>query len=115
MKNSSGKPSEKSNRFATDAPDLRLLSEQMMADIQRLMEGREFASVEDANAFLATLTGNGLRQALGNLPPPTPREEAQQLAFEAMVARTGKQARKLARQALALDPDCVDAIALLAD
>jgi tetratricopeptide (TPR) repeat protein len=98
-----------------DASNLRLLSGQMMADIHRVMEGHEFASVEEANAFLAKLTGNGLRQALRDLPPASPREQAQQIAFDAMEARTERQARKLARQALALDPDCVDAIALLAD
>jgi hypothetical protein len=64
--------------------------------------------------FLATLTGNGLRQALRDLPPPSPREQAQQIAFDAMEARTERQGWKLARQALALGADCVDAIARLA-
>ncbi len=60
MKHSSGKPGKKNRNLlpASGAPNLRLLSEQMMADIHRVMDGREFASIEDANAFLAMLTGN---------------------------------------------------------
>lgn len=100
---------------AADAPDLRRLGEQILADIHRVMERYEFASVEEANALLATLSSNGLGQALCDLPPLSPREQAQQIAFDAMEARSERQARKLARQALGLDPDCVDAIALLAD
>lgn len=117
MKNSSGKSSKKNRNksLGENASNLGLLSEQMVADIHRVMEGREFGSVEEANEFLATLTGDGLRQALRHFPPPSPREQAQQVAFDAMEARTKRQARKLARQALALDPDCVDAIAILAD
>lgn len=117
MKNSCGK-SSKNNRYrslAENAADFRPLGEQMMADIHRVMEEREFASIEEANAFLSTLTGNGLHQALRHAPPPSRRERAQQLAFDAMEATTEKQARKLAQQALALDPDCVDAIVTLAD
>ena len=117
MKNSSRQLSKRNRigSLAEDAPNVRLRGEQMMADIHRVMEGHEFASVEEANAFLATLTDNGLHQALRDLPPPSPREQAQQIVFDAMEARTEREARKLARQALALDPDCVDAIALLAD
>jgi hypothetical protein len=117
MKTSSGKSNKNNHNrpLAGKAPEFRLLGEQMMADLHRVMEGYEFAGVEEANAFLATLTGNGLSQALRDLPPPSPREEAQQIAFDAMEARTERQARKLARHALALDRDCVDALALLAD
>ncbi len=116
MKKSTGKSRKKiGSESAVDASGVRLTVEQMMADIRRVMEGREFASVEDANAFLAKLTGDGLGHELRDLPPPSPREQAQQLAFDAMEAGTERQARKLARQALALDSDCVDAIAILAD
>jgi tetratricopeptide (TPR) repeat protein len=41
--------------------------------------------------------------------------EAQELAFAAMEAHTNAEARKLAKRALKLDPDCVDALVLLAD
>jgi tetratricopeptide (TPR) repeat protein len=117
MKNTSKQLSKRKRTGATaePAPNRHLLGEQMTADIQRVMQGHEFASVEEANAFLAALFGNGMQQALRHLPPPSSRTQAQQIAFDAMEARTERQARKLARQALALDPDCVDAIVLLAD
>jgi tetratricopeptide (TPR) repeat protein len=41
--------------------------------------------------------------------------EAQELAFAATEARSEFAARKLAKQALKLDPDCVDALLVLAD
>ena len=43
----------------------------------------------------------------------TPKEEAQELAFEALEAETEEQAWKLAKRALAKDPDCVDALVVL--
>ena len=45
----------------------------------------------------------------------SPRERAQALAYDAMDAETARQAAELARQALALDPDCADALTLLTD
>jgi len=87
----------------------RLMMEKTMRDIHKLLEERKFQNVEEANAFLATLTGPGLEQALHHTAPPSPQEEAQELAWNAMEAATARQARKLAKQALAKDPDCVDA------
>ncbi len=43
-----------------------------------------------------------------------PREMAQELAFQALEAEDGDRAWALAERALALDPRCVDALALLA-
>ena len=42
------------------------------------------------------------------------RARAQELAFQALEAPSPASARTLAREALALDPDCVDALSLLA-
>jgi tetratricopeptide (TPR) repeat protein len=44
----------------------------------------------------------------------SPREQAQELAYEAMEADTPAQAARLVEKALDLDPDCVDAIVSLA-
>jgi len=68
--------------------------------------------VEDLRAFLSTLTD------AGNLPDKEDaaadaRDQAQDLAFDAMEAASAAQARKLAKRALALDPDCVDALVVL--
>jgi tetratricopeptide (TPR) repeat protein len=43
------------------------------------------------------------------------KDEAQELAFEAMEAPTAAQARKLAKSALRKDPDCVDALVVMTD
>lgn len=84
-----------------------------MRDIHRVMQGREFETMEEANAFLGTLTGSGL-EALGKVVAPSPQEEAQELAYRAMEATNRKRALALTQQALAKDPDCVDALVTVA-
>jgi len=61
-------------------PDRRLMEQQMSA-ITRLLAERDFASIEEANAYL--------REALveGHLPTPapaTPLEEAQEVIYQAL-------------------------------
>ncbi len=90
-------------------PDRRLMEQQMSA-ITRLLAERDFASIEEANAYL--------REALveGHLPTPapaTPLEEAQEVIYQALEA-TGKRRLDLARKALTISPDCADAYVLLA-
>src|SRR5579859_6952020 len=91
-------------------PDRRLM-DQHLAQIGRLLEGQDFATIDEANAFL--------QQALvGNTPPVlaprTPLEEAQELVYQALET-TGPRRVRLARQALARSPDCADAYVLLAE
>ncbi len=50
----------------------------------------------------------------GAAPAVDPREAAQGLAYEAMETH-GRRRRSLARQALELSPDCVDALGILAE
>jgi tetratricopeptide (TPR) repeat protein len=87
--------------------------ERQMAAVQRLLSEHEFASAEEANAFLQeALAGGG-----GALPAPqpeTPLERAQEVVYQAMEA-TGARRVKLAHRALEIAPDCADAYALLAD
>lgn len=83
-----------------------------MASIKALLEGQEFESIEEINAFLQDLLKDG-----GPLPPPpaeTPLEEAQAVMYRAYEAR-GRQRVKLARKALSISPDCADAYVLLAE
>ncbi len=87
--------------------------ESVLRNLQKVMEEKKFASLEEANEFLAALTNPGLQQVLLGDAPLSPQEEAQDLAFEAMEAESAAQSRKLVKRALALDPDCVDALALL--
>lgn len=48
------------------------------------------------------------------MPPLDNRDRAQDLAYDAMRAPSAAAAAKFARQALELDPDCVDALLVLA-
>jgi hypothetical protein len=93
----------------------RLATEKLMLDVHRVMQGREFQTIEEANAFLATLAGPGLKEALTKAPAFSSQEEAQELAYRAMEATTRTQALTLAQQALAKDPDCVDALVTVAE
>jgi tetratricopeptide (TPR) repeat protein len=86
-------------------------TEQAMAELSRMLLEGELASPGEMSAFL--------RQALDDsdwepLPPRTPLEQAQQLIYDAWEA-TGKRRTTLARQALAISPDCADAYVLLAE
>jgi tetratricopeptide (TPR) repeat protein len=87
----------------------RLTAERAMSDVHRLLEEREFTSEDEINEFLRRLTGPGLEQALAGREEKDPKKKAQNLAYDAMEAETTKKALQLARQALELDPDCVDA------
>jgi tetratricopeptide (TPR) repeat protein len=94
-------------------PLSRTAIEQTMRDLRKVLAEKNFSSIDETNAFLQTLSGPAFKQSLGPLPPQSPREEAQQLAFEAMEAGTAAAARKLAKRALRKDPDCVDALLVL--
>ena len=93
-------------------PDRRLM-EQQMATIGRLLEGREFDSLEDVNAYLHDVLGEGDGQ-LPAIEPRTPLERAQALVYQALEA-SGPRRTKLARQALAISAECADAYVLLAE
>jgi len=88
--------------------------EQLMRDMQKALGKHTFANMAEVNAFMQNLMGAG-GQVLGALGgPESLKDEAQDLAFEAMEAATAAKARSLAKKALAKDPDCVDALVLLA-
>ncbi|MGC9225507.1 MAG: tetratricopeptide repeat protein, partial [Terracidiphilus sp.] len=69
---------------------------------------------DDLNAYLATHSGS-LLQDMPEDVELSCKEEAQELAFDAMEARSEAEARKLAKRALKLDPDCVDALMVMVD
>ncbi len=91
-------------------PDRRLM-DQHLAQIGRLLEGHDFPTIEEANAFLQQAISGG---ALPAFAPRTPLEEAQELIYQAL-AVTGPRRVRLARAALAHSPDCADAYVLLAE
>jgi tetratricopeptide (TPR) repeat protein len=94
-------------------PDRRLM-EQHLTAMSRLLAEHEFASIEEANAFLQQQLASGG----GRLPPTaptTPLERAQEVVYEALAATTGARRTALARKALTISPDCADAYVLLAE
>src|SRR5262245_44417758 len=90
--------------------DRRMMEQQMQA-ITRLLAGQEFASADEANAFLDQQLAGGQPPAFA---PETSLERAQDVVYRAMEA-TGARRQRLAREALAISPDCADAYVLLAE
>ena len=83
--------------------------------ISRLTHGREFASLDELNAFLAeNVRGRNLDDMASSLPED-PKWRAQDIAYNAMNQASGEAAERLAREALAIDPGCIDALCVLAD
>ncbi len=113
MKKKAAKTAKTAKTSKPGLPASRFAAEQVLRDVQRAIAGKDFASIEELNAYLAALAGPGLQQSLGDTAPLSPREEAQELAYAAMEAKTKERARTLARRALAKDPDCVDALVIM--
>lgn len=91
----------------------RQAAEKAMADVRRLLEEKDFSSIEEANEFLHDLlAGSG-----GRLPAVAPRtelERAQDIMYDAWGASTRKKRIDLAKRALEVSADCADAYVLLA-
>lgn len=90
--------------------DPRLVEEQL-ASVTRLLSEHDFDTLDEANAFLQSALTSG---DIPRSEPETPLEQAQNVIYEALRAQ-GKQRQKLARKALGISPDCVDAYVLLAE
>jgi tetratricopeptide (TPR) repeat protein len=84
--------------------------ERVMTDLTRLLDEQQFASLEEANAFLQRTLAEG---GPPSRPPRTPLEEAQDLLDEAWEAPPLRRL-EMARQALRISPDCADAYVVLA-
>lgn len=94
-------------------PMSRLEMEQQMAELGRILSEQEFKTADEANEFLQNL----LNESGGRVPhrtPETPAEKAMALIIEAENAPE-RRARKLIKDALKLDPNCVDAYILQGD
>jgi tetratricopeptide (TPR) repeat protein len=87
--------------------------EKLMSDISRLLEEQEFATMEEANAFLQELMESG--QPIPSREPETPLEQAQELVYEAWDTGNRRKRVKLAKEALAISEDCADAYVILAE
>jgi tetratricopeptide (TPR) repeat protein len=104
-------PSSKRKATPPELLDRRGM-EKSIADIHKLLQSREFSSIDEMNAFLKDVIGSG---QLNTLPASqSALEQAQDLMYQAWEAR-GAQRLRLARKALEISPDCADAYVLLAE
>lgn len=85
-----------------------------MRKMEKLMSGGDAITQGDLDALLASLQGPSPADELSD-DAADARNQAQELAFDAMEAETEADARKLAKRALRLDPDCVDALVVMTD
>lgn len=100
--------------MAKKLPDrmaMRAANERALLNIRALMQSKDFASIEEANAYMQEMLRAG-----GPPPAPadTPLKQAQQVAYDAMEA-TGRRRVMLARRALEISEDCADAWVILAE
>jgi hypothetical protein len=90
-------------------PDMRT-NERALSGIHAALAGQQFASIEEANAFLQA------QLASGGFPPVNkkgaPLETAQDIMYDAWDAQ-GKERIDLAYKALSVSDDCADAYVLL--
>lgn len=104
-------PSPKQQPSPPELHDRRGM-EKSIADIHKLLQSREFGSIDEMNAFLREALVSGRLQ---DVPASqTTLEQAQDLMYRAWDAH-GAQRVRLARKALETSPDCADAYVLLAE
>jgi tetratricopeptide (TPR) repeat protein len=88
-------------------------AERILRELERFLARGQFASEEDASrAVAAEFTGRPIDEIATTAT--TPLDRAQDLCYRAFDAH-GRLQLKLARQALALSPDCADAYVILAE
>jgi tetratricopeptide (TPR) repeat protein len=83
-------------------------------ELEKLLASSDQITQDDLNALLMSLNGPSAEAGLSDEEAEA-RMQAQELAFDAMEARTKAQALKLAKRALRLHPDCVDALVIVGE
>jgi tetratricopeptide (TPR) repeat protein len=101
-----------SDKKASASP--QALAQELFSMLNSRLGPEELILPSDINALIASLTGPSVHEGLDDTEADK-KDEAQQIAFDAMEAETEAEARKLAKRALRLDPDCVDALVLMID
>lgn len=100
-------------------PDPFLLDPRIPEHAQRAIlnhiEAMGFASIDDANDYLNELSDSGMLDKIIAAQPTNPRDRAMNIVYDAWDAPSAVRRRKLAKEALELDPDCADAWSILAD
>lgn len=85
--------------------------ESELAKIGRHLEGKDFKTADEAQAFLDGVIKSG--GIIPDIGPTTPLDRAQDLIYEAW-QKSGREKVKLASRALEGCPDCADAYVILA-
>lgn len=91
----------------------RFSAERGMHDFHKLIGGRKFESADEAHKFIESARESGLLDAAKNAPKDE-LEIARDLAYDAMECDDPDEIERLARRALSHDPECVDALRMLA-
>ena len=95
-------------------PEHPFAAERSLREIQALIEGQKFESIDEANARLAELTRGGrLSERASAWKGDDPKWRAQNLAYDALETDDLVEALRLTSEALKLDPDCTDAQRLM--
>lgn len=97
-----------------DPTSPQALAREMLAMLASKFGPDELILPSDVDALIASLHGPSAHEGLNDAEADK-KDEAQQIAFDAIEAETETAARKLAKRALRLDPDCVDALVLMND
>ncbi|HET8548023.1 MAG TPA: tetratricopeptide repeat protein [Bryobacteraceae bacterium] len=89
-------------------------AERAMREIQTLLAGQKFDSIDEINERLAELTAGGrLTELAQSWNRDDPKWRAQELAYDALETDDYVEALRLIDEALKLDPDCTDAQRLM--
>jgi tetratricopeptide (TPR) repeat protein len=91
--------------------------EEMMRQLAQILgagDSSEIVTQDDIHALITSLGGPSASEGLSDAEADA-KDEARQIAFDAMEAESEIEARKLAKRALRLDPDCVDALVVMTD
>ena len=91
----------------------RRAHERLQAEIGRFLEGKDFATLDEANAAVQERFSGPTLDDVEHTAS-TPLERAQDLVYEAFEA-VGRRRVILARHAIAISPDCADAYVVLAE
>ena len=100
-----------------DEPASAFAAERTLGQLTKFLKGKNFSSAEEVNAYIKSVDRSQPADIFDlklDQPSDDPIERAQELAYGAMEVSTRHQIRRLARQALELDPDCIDALTTLA-
>ena len=85
-----------------------------MREIHALLAGQQFDNIDQVNARLQELTRGGRISDMADAwKRDDPKWRAQQLAYDALETDSLEEALRLCREAIQLDPDCIDAQRLM--